>query len=233
MRLSQVAQRVAVFGEDDQLLARRRRGRFDRSGAIGRRRLRQPVGNRRRREDLAKQAGQLAPLPVLAAPPDGQRQRLQASRACRSPPSARRSCAPRWPGRESPPRRPRLRCPAHPPDPRRLLRRAPAARARDGRRDLGPPLQQLQLAKLLLQTLPSAAQRLVDGLRRRRQAALQDGQREADRARPLVVLQRLGPVELLPHVVRDFLVEPRLGVGELVGHRVGDALREQRRARRT
>jgi hypothetical protein len=59
---------------------------------------------------------------------------------------------------------------------------------------------------------------------------LQDGKREADGARPLVVLKRLGAVELLPHVVSDFLVEPRLAVGQLVGLCVGDALGEERPA---
>ena len=41
--------------------------------------------------------------------------------------------------------------------------------------------------------------------------------------------ERLGAIELLAHIVGDFLVELRLGVGELVGDRVGDALREERR----
>ena len=103
--------------------------------------------------------------------------------------------------------------------------------ARQGRRGRrGAALQELQLAQPLLQALAPAAERLVDRLRRRGQAPLQDGEREADRARALVVLERLGAVELLAHVVGDFLVEARLGVGELVGDRVGDALGEERPA---
>jgi hypothetical protein len=58
---------------------------------------------------------------------------------------------------------------------------------------------------------------------------LQDGQREADGTRALVVLQRLGAVELLTHIFRDRLVERRLGIGELVGHGIGKALGEQMR----
>ncbi len=102
-----------------------------------------------------------------------------------------------------------------------------------GARSRGAALQELQLAQPLLQALAAAAQRLVDRLGRRGQAPLQDGEREADRAGALVVLQRLGAVELLAHVVGDFLVEARLGVGELVGDGVGDALGEERPCRRT
>ena len=93
-----------------------------------------------------------------------------------------------------------------------------------------PRCEQLQLAQPLLQPLAAPAQRLVDRLGRGGEPALQDGQREADGAGALVVLQRLGAVELLAHVVGDRLVELRLGVGELVGDGVGDALGEERRA---
>ena len=102
---------------------------------------------------------------------------------------------------------------------------------RRGRRT--PALKQLQLAQALLEALASATERLVDGLRRRCQASLQDGEREADCSGALVVLQRLGAVELLTHVLGDFLVEPRLGVGELVWDRVGDPFGEKRARRRT
>ena len=95
---------------------------------------------------------------------------------------------------------------------------------------LPPRCEELQLTQTALQTLPASAQRLVDGLRGRGQAPLQDREREADGARALVVLERLGPVELLAHVLGDVLVEPRLRVRELVRHGVGDALGEQRRA---
>lgn len=77
-------------------------------------------------------------------------------------------------------------------------------------RSFGAAMQEFQLAQSLLQALPAAAQRLIDRLRRRHQSTLQDGKREPDRPRPLVVLKRLGPVELLPDVFGDFLVETRL-----------------------
>ena len=91
-------------------------------------------------------------------------------------------------------------------------------------------LQHLELPQLAFQALAAPAQRLVDGLGRRRQAALQDGEGEPDGAGAAVVLQRLGAVELLAHVVGDRLVEAGLGRRQLVGDRVGDALRKQRRA---
>ena len=93
-----------------------------------------------------------------------------------------------------------------------------------------PPLQELELAQPLLEPLAPAAQRLVDRLGRGGEPALEDRQGEADGARALVVLERLGAVELLADVVGDRLVELRLGIGQLVGDRVGDALREERRA---
>ena len=96
--------------------------------------------------------------------------------------------------------------------------------------DLGAALEQLLLAQPLLQPFAAASQRLVDRLGRRRQAALQDGQGEADGALPALVLQGLGPVELLADVVGDLLVEVGFGVGELVVDGVGDPLREERRA---
>jgi hypothetical protein len=68
-----------------------------------------PLGARARRrarrgEDLAEQAGQLAPLRVS---PLRRTVSASASSRCRSRsrPAARRSCAPRSPGRGSPPRR--------------------------------------------------------------------------------------------------------------------------------
>jgi hypothetical protein len=99
-----------------------------------------------------------------------------------------------------------------------------------GCRRRAAPLQQRQLAQALLQPLAPAAERLVDRFRRRGEAPLQDREREADRAGALVVLQRLGAVELLAHVLGDVLVQVRLRGRELVRHRVGDALREERRA---
>ena len=57
---------------------------------------------------------------------------------------------------------------------------------------------------------------------------MQDSEGEANRAGTLVVLEGLGPVEFLTHVLGDGLVEIVLGIGELVGNRVGDALGEDR-----
>ena len=59
---------------------------------------------------------------------------------------------------------------------------------------------------------------------------MQDRQRESNGAGTPVVLQRLGTVELLAHVVGDRLVEAGLRRRQLVGNRIRDALREQRRA---
>ena len=88
----------------------------------------------------------------------------------------------------------------------------------------------LQLAQALLEPLPAALERLVDGLGRRGQAPLQDGQRKTHRARALVVLQGLGAVELLADVAGDLAVELLFGRRQLVADRVGHALGEQRRA---
>ena len=101
----------------------------------------------------------------------------------------------------------------------------PLGHRRDGR----PTLQQLQLAQALLQPLAAAAQRLVDCLGRRGKPPLQDGEREADRAGALLVVERFGAIELLADVLRDFLVEARLRVREPVRDSVGEALGEQRR----
>ena len=70
----------------------------------------------------------------------------------------------------------------------------------------------------------------MDGLGRRCEPALQDRQGEADGAGPLVVLERLGTIEFLAHVVGDDLVQVGFSFGELVGDGVSNALREQRRA---
>ena len=58
---------------------------------------------------------------------------------------------------------------------------------------------------------------------------MQDGQREADGPRAGVVLERLGPVELFPHVGGDFAIQVGLAVGKLVWHGIGPPLRKQRR----
>ena len=114
----------------------------------------------------------------------------------------------------------------------RSSRSSASSAAADGGRDAhrSPALEQLQLAQPTFEPLAAAAQGLVDGLGRGGEAPLQDGQGKADGAGALVVLQGLGAVELLAHVLGDGLVEGRLGVGELVGDRVGDALGEERGA---
>ena len=94
-------------------------------------------------------------------------------------------------------------------------------------------LHQLDLAQPTFQPFASAPQRLVDGLGGGGQAALQDGQREADRSRAPVVLERLGPVELLADVFGDRAVQAGFGIGELVGDGVGHALREEGTPHRT
>ena len=99
--------------------------------------------------------------------------------------------------------------------------------------DLAAALQELLLAEPLLQPLAAAAQRLVDGLGRGCQPALQDRQGETDGALAAFVFQGIGPVELLADVVGDLLVEVGLGVRKRVVDRVGDALRETAACRRT
>ena len=104
------------------------------------------------------------------------------------------------------------------------------SREREGRRGLAAPLQHLELAQAALQPLPPPAQRLVDRLGRGGEPSLEERQRETDRTRPLGVDERLGPVELLAHVVGHGRVEAGFRLGERVRHRVGDALRKQRLA---
>ena len=87
-------------------------------------------------------------------------------------------------------------------------------------------LQQFQLAHSAFKALPPAAQRLCDGLRGGGEPPLEDCQRKSDRAGTLVVLKRVGAVELLAHIFGDFLVEARLGLGELVRHGVSYPFRE-------
>jgi hypothetical protein len=95
---------------------------------------------------------------------------------------------------------------------------------------LAAAMEHFQFAQPAFEALAAAAQRLVDRLGRGRQTPLQDGQRKADGAGALVVLQRFGAVEFLAHVAGDGPVEDGFRVGELVGYGVGDALGEERRA---
>ena len=84
-----------------------------------------------------------------------------------------------------------------------LASRAGTASASIG--GLAAALEQLHLAEAALEPFPAAPERLVDRLGRGREPPLQDGEREADRAGPLVVLERVGAVELLADVLGDVL----------------------------
>ena len=66
------------------------------------------------------------------------------------------------------------------------------SREHDDGRGLAALLEHLELAQAALQPLTPPPQRLVDRLGRRGELALQDRQRETDRARPLGVGERLG-----------------------------------------
>jgi hypothetical protein len=71
--LFEIVECVAMLGEDDQLLVRRRGGWRDRGGTIGSRRFGNAVADGGRGEDFGEQAGQLAPLGIGAAAADCQR----------------------------------------------------------------------------------------------------------------------------------------------------------------
>ena len=72
-----VVQRIAVFREDDQLLARRGSRQLDRAGVIEHSVFRKPIGNSRRRENLGREVGQLTPFCVIAASTHGERECLK------------------------------------------------------------------------------------------------------------------------------------------------------------
>ena len=91
----------------------------------------------------------------------------------------------------------------------------------------GAALHEADFAEAALQAFAAAAEGFVDGFGRRREAALEDGEGEADGAGALVVLEGLGAVELFADVFGDGGVEAGFGVGELVGDGVGDAFGEQ------
>ncbi len=220
-----------MLGEDDQLLVRGGLGRRDRPRTVRKLGLRDAVVQGGRGEDLAEQARQFAPLGVGAAA--AHRQGLGFEPLQGVDLAAQLGDGARGGGLIED----------------RLLggldlvvRRffqvvdvvgvEPGQGGGDGRA-AGTALEHLQLAQPALQPLAATAQGLVDGLRRGGETPLQDGQGEADGAGALVVLQGLGAVELLAHVLGDRLVERGLGVRELVGHRVGDALGEERACRRT
>ena len=68
--LSEVIERVAMFGKDDQFLKVRRRGRRNGAATVWRPGLFNPIHNSRRREDLGEELREFPPFPVLAATPD-------------------------------------------------------------------------------------------------------------------------------------------------------------------
>ena len=65
---------------------------------------------------------------------------------------------------------------------------------------------------------------------RRREPALQNGQRESHGSFAASVFQRLGPVKFLANVIGYQLVELGFAIRQGVIDRVGPAFREQRRA---
>ena len=106
------------------------------------------------------------------------------------------------------------------------------SRVESGRQlvELPPARQQFRFAQPALQPFAPAYQRLVDGFGRGSQTPLQDHEGKAHRADAAVVLQFLGAVELLAHVVGHLGVEARFQVGQLVGHGIGAPFGEERRA---
>ena len=73
-------------------------------------------------------------------------------------------------------------------------------------------------------------QRLVNRLRRRSQPPLQDRERKTDGSDPIAVIQGLGTVKLLAHIVRDRFVEMCFGVRKFVRNGVCDAFWKKRGA---
>ena len=181
-----------MLSEDNQLLARRRLGR--RNGRCSHRRRLSLLGLAAGGEDLAKQAGQFAPFSVLAAAAHGERQRFKAAK--------RRDLSFELVDRA---RRRRLVEDLLLGSLDLVIRRflkilhvigierwscggeASAAAA---------ALQDFEFPQALLQPFAAPAQRLVDGLGRRRQSPLQDGERKPDRPGPLIIGKRLGAIEL-------------------------------------
>ena len=82
------------------------------------------------------------------------------------------------------------------------------------------------LFQALFQPLATAQQRLVDGRGAGGEAALQHGQCEAH-AVALLAVQLFGPVPLIAHVVRDMRIQRFLGRRQVVVGGVGQSRREQ------
>ncbi len=78
----QVAQRVAMLGEDHQLLSHRRHGRWDFASAVGSVGFGDAVGDRLLREDLAEQVRELSPFCVRPAAADRKRHRFELLQRC-------------------------------------------------------------------------------------------------------------------------------------------------------
>ena len=68
-------------------------------------------------------------------------------------------------------------------------------------------LGQLGVFRPLFQPFTAALERLVNGFRRRGQAALEDGQGKANRAFTPIAFKLFGPVKLLAHVSRHRVVQ--------------------------
>ena len=81
--------------------------------------------------------------------------------------------------------------------------------------------------KPVFQTFPPSAERLINRLRRRRKTALQNGQCKANR-RSSIIVQIVGPVKFLLHIIGHSSVELCLHVREVIIYGVGNPLREQR-----
>lgn len=87
-----------------------------------------------------------------------------------------------------------------------------------------------RFAAPLFQARRAAPQRLVDRLGRRGEPALQHRQGEADGAFSAVVGEPVGAVELSPHVLRDPAVQIRLALGKRVRRGVRPAFGKERAA---
>ena len=217
-----------MLGEQDQLLPRRRDGPGNGAGAIGNVRIRDLVGKPVDGKNFAEQARQFPPLGIRAAAAHVERQAFQSLEGVDLGPELGDGL-----------RRGRLIEDGFLGGQDFVLGGlvevldvlGVEVRHRSHFRGVAPAApQRLEFPQLALQPFAAATQRLIDGLRGGCQAPLQDRQRKPDGAGAPVVLQRLGAVELLAHVVGDRPVETGFRRRQLVGNGVGDTLREQRRA---
>ena len=93
--------------------------------------------------------------------------------------------------------------------------------------NLRAPFAKTFFRKPVFQTFPPSAERLINRLRRRRKTALQNGQCKANR-RSSIIVQIVGPVKFLLHIIGHSSVELCLHVREVIIYGVGNPLREQR-----